>query len=327
MSLRNSDEALKLINQSREIAILSPDSPDSDSVSSNLALIYTLTALGKKVFWLSAEKLPPMFDWMVKDRPYLLPPDFGQIKGLDLVIITDAGSLKQFDKLTTGNSWLLDAKTLIIDHHATRDDFEPTVGIIEPEAAATGELLYDLYQKVGWEIAPEIADLMMEGILADTNSFQNLNVDKKVLEVSSKLVAKGANIYNLQQAHIQATAFNEPAFKTLATLMQETVFDGEIVYGLIPYKSVADFGDDFEFTVTLGERIRYLKGVKVSFVLAEKEDGSLRLSIRSQPGIDVSRVAASFGGGGHKVAAGAKISGKDLSEAAKLVVAEIKKQL
>lgn len=322
-------DAKNLITHSGHILIASPDSPDGDSVSSNLALALALAALGKKVTLAASDPIPHELSWMLeKDEEFLLPEDLNAIsRKPDLVIITDIGGISQISKLTRRVPWILDLPTLLIDHHANRDDYKTTASIIDPEAAATGELLLEIFPKLGLEITPRIAGLMYEGIAADTASFTNLNTDWQVLAAASKLAKLGAEPYHLHQGFVAATAMDTARFSILAKLMSKVVFRGPIAYGLIKFDDVSELGPNPGMSSLLNAMIRNLKGVKVSFVLGEKEDKTLRLSMRSHPGIDVAKVCGVFGGGGHTVAAGALVKDHTLEEAANIVVSELEKQL
>ncbi len=328
--MKDLDKAKQLIADAKHIVIASPDNPDIDSVSSNLALAVTFKAMGKKVDLVAAEDLPESLSWMLQDETYLTLEQLPNVKKANpsLVVVTDFGSLVQLKLLLADNNWLIkDQPTLIFDHHAFRDDFAATANVIEPKAAATGELLYDVYMALGWEITPRLANLMMAGLIADTGSFQHTNTGARQFEVASKLARLGAKTYPLNQSMTKAHAFSPDQFQTLAKLLRNVHFDGAVVYGLIPYEAIKAYGPNAGFKDKLGEQIRYLKGVKASFVLAENPDGSLRLSMRSQPEVDVSKVGRQFNGGGHKVAAGGTITGLSLEEAAKAVLAKIKEQL
>lgn len=287
--------------------------------------------MGKKVDLLVCEPIGDSEAWLLDDEKYLTKADIPRLNRSDygLTIITDAGSTVQLSKLLAGDEWMInDIPTLIFDHHALRNDkFIPTAGVIDPNAAATGELLYHVYGAMSWNISPRIASLMLAGILSDTASFQNLNTSPAVLRTAADLIDLGADIYKLNRSHQQSVAFEPAKLKILGELMSATKTVGSISYGLIPYKITSHLGPHPGLTNALMSQIRGLKGAVATFVLAEKEDSSLRLSLRCQPGIDVAKVAAQFGGGGHVVAAGAAISGKTLDQAAaevlKLIVAQL----
>ncbi len=315
----------RLIDKSKQIAILSPDDPDMDSVSSNLALAETFKSMGKRVKLWAAAPMPYDLEWLLGKWRYQLAKEMPAAYHPDLAVITDSGSMGQLSQLTKDRQWLVnETATLVVDHHAVRDDFKHTLAVIDASAAATGELLYDLYKAMGWAITPRIARLMLTGIISDTGGFRNLNTTSRLLRTAANLIDLEADLYGLRTEAQQAVAFTPAKFRTLIELAKDIRFDGPIVYGLIPYRKIAKYGPNAGFTHALGDQIRYLKGIEVSFILVEREDKSLRLSMRSEPTFNVSKIAAVFGGGGHKVAAGAAIKGMDLETAAKEVLKRVK---
>jgi phosphoesterase RecJ-like protein len=316
----------KLIEGAEQILILSPDFPDLDSVSSNIALAKTFVGMGKQVRLLSSQPLKNTYAWIDWSDRYMTKEDMKLVRRdkPDLVVISDASGRSMFREILEEDNWLLDeTPVLLIDHHQTEADYPVALGIIEPIAAATGELLYYLYNAMNWDITPEQANLMLAGIAFDTNRFENSNVDYGVLHATAELVKLGGNFYEVTQAILSARAYDETKFKTIAKIEQSAVVMTPIAYLAVPFADINHLKANTSLVKPLVESLRTIKDVRVSFVLVEKDDKSLILSFRSQPGIDVAKVAEHFGGGGHAVAASARITGMDMTDAVVAVLQQL----
>lgn len=325
-------EAKKLIEAANTIVILAPDSQDGDSASSNLALKQTLESMSKDVYWIGAEGRDKNYDFLAGNDTIELPNFVDDKKQkIDLVIITDAGGLNMFERALNGRRWLVEEKPVILfDHHAVRDSAKFKVEIIS-DASATGELLYHVYRDMGWEITPQIARLLMVGIYTDTQNFANLNTNAEILGVASELAKLGAEPGLLSEEMKVAFAPEPAGFRIIAELLTKVVFDSGVAYCLVPNSVYRQAPSGTSIRHEVGNAIRYVAGVKISFVIIEK-DGRYQLSMRSHHGYDVAAIASQFGGGGHKVAAGASMSGFASLQAAgeevlKLAKAEASKEI
>lgn len=308
--------AKKLLDQARAIVILAPDSQDGDSISSNLALLRTFEGLGKTVYWLASEGRDKSYDFLPGNDRCLIPAMIDDKKTeVDLTVITDAGSLGMFERALEGRQWLIREKPVIlIDHHRIRDDMGVTVEIIA-DLGATGELLYHVYSDMGWTITPEIAQLLMLGIYNDTQLFTNLNTNEAILRVAADLAALGAEPGLLAEQYQIVENPTPEGFTVLHRMLNGVRFDGPVAYCVVPYELVRAAPSGTSIRHYIGNRLRYVKGTVISFVLVEKDNNLLQLSLRCHHGYDVASIAQQFGGGGHTVAAGAIIKNYDSRDA------------
>lgn len=320
----------ELLSRPRNVVVMSPDRPDLDSVTSNVALARTLVAQGHSVRLLANEELKPSYNWVEWASLYLTREDLPLVRRdrPDLIIITDAASRSLFSELTAEDEWLFDeVPVVLVDHHATAADFPVAASVVDPDASATGSLLVEVYEAMGWEIVPELADLMLGGIIFDTNRFENSNVGPAVFAATAKLVAAGGDFYAVNQAIEASRAMDEKKFVTLSALRQRVIYQPPVAYALVPHEDVAHLGSASSIIKPLVESFRALRDIRAAFVLVQREDGSIILSMRSQPGIDVGAIAEHFGGGGHAVAAAARIKDLDLTDTAIAVLKEVMKAI
>jgi phosphoesterase RecJ-like protein len=321
-------KAIDLINKSTSWIITSHTRPDGDAVGCMKSMCQIASQLGKKA---QPVLLSPPADWykfiFEKNVPVLgnaMKIENLQAGQYDLVIIVDTNSyvqLPEFDK------WLKTSKipVLVIDHHLSGDGLG-TVEIVDSTAAATGEIIFDLLKAAGWEITPQIAEALYIAISTDTGWFRFDNTDARVMRNASNLIelgAKPARIY-----HKMYQNYSPARLKLLGRMLEnlELHHDGKIALQIImrsDFDSTGATGTDTEEFVNECQRVN---SVEAAALFVELKDGGFRCSLRSNGAVDVRQIAQKFGGGGHKVAAGANLKGP-LESAKKKILDEFKKQL
>ncbi|HEV2471925.1 MAG TPA: DHHA1 domain-containing protein, partial [Chthonomonadales bacterium] len=223
------------------------------------------------------------------------------------------------------------ADTIInIDHHIPDRPFG-SIQLVDSRAAATTEILWEVIRLLSVStdralVSSEVADCLMTGIITDTGSFRFLNVRPQSFRLAARLQQLGA-----QPAAISELVFDTrslQSIKLLGRALDSVQVNGE---GTVAWAHVTR--DDFlELGATDGEtegivsHVRAIRGVAIGALLREIPGHKIRISLRARDGADVNRVAAVFGGGGHRLAAGCSIDAP-LAEAECLVVQEAERQL
>ena len=327
----NFKKAIDLINKSNSWLVTSHTRPDGDAVGCMKTLCEIASQLGKKAKPLL---LSPPADWykfifaepipVLGNDVKLEELKAGKFGSFDLVIIVDTNSyvqLAEFDK------WLKISKipVLVIDHHLTGDNLG-TVEIIDSTAAATGEIVLDLLESAGWKITEQIAEALYIAISTDTGWFRFDNTDARVMRNASKLIELGARPSEIY--HKMYQSYSPARLKLLGRMLEnlELYRDDKIALMFIlrsDFDSTGATGTDTEDFVNESQRI---SSVETSALFVELKDGGFRCSLRSNGTIDVRKIAAKFGGGGHKVAAGVNLKGP-LQQAKKLILDELEKAL
>lgn len=234
----------------------------------------------------------------------------------DLIVTVDTGGLEQLGSLYSGNIEMFSQMPVInIDHHFSNDHFGK-INYVDPMASATTELIIPLISmiadKSGQEIWDEdIATLLLTGIITDTGSFQNANTTPRAFDASAQLISHGARQQEIIQ-HIFKT-------KQLTTLKlwgriltkMQTDEAFHIVWSVLTQKDFADTGaSENETGGIIDELLSNAPGAEIICLIKEKKDGLVSGSIRTtNPSVDASVIAESFGGGGHTRAAGFKMQG------------------
>lgn len=288
-----------LFKKSKNILICGHLRPDADSVGSSLALYLALIP-SKKVFCFNPDPTPENFRFLPEIEVFKTKID--EIKA-DLIVVLDSGSLKR-SALSGIN---LSLPIINIDHHHDNQNFG-LINIIRP-VSSTAEILSDLFLKMKIKITPKIATCLLSGIFDDTDGFRNPNVTPQTLKITSSLLSAGASMKKIVQFLLYKKSIT--ALKLWGKVLSRLC---ENKYGMIctvvSKKDFADAGASKKDLEGLANYISCLPNKKAILLLSE-EEGKIHGSLRTQrDDIDVSRLAALFGAGGHQKAAGFTIPGK-----------------
>ena len=324
-------KAIDLLNKSKTWLVISHTRPDGDSVGSIKSMCEIARQLGKEAKPLL---LSPPAEWykFIFNAPVPVLGNDVQIEDIqsgkfgkfDLVVIVDTNSYVQLADL---DKWLKISKipVLVIDHHLTGDGLG-TVEIVDPTAAATGEIILDLIKSADWKITPEIAEALYIAISTDTGWFRFDNTDARVMRNASILIERGAKPSDIYRKMYQN--YSPARLRLLGKMFEnlELYHDDKIALMFImrnDFDSTGATGPDTEEFVNESQRIR---SVKASALFVELKDGGFRCSLRSDGSVDVRKIAQKFGGGGHKVAAGVNLNFPK-EQAKKVILEEIEKEL
>lgn len=287
----------KRLKKAKKILLLGHQRPDGDTIGALLSFYLILKRQGKEVF-------PTL-----KDKPSLkfsFLPSFSEIRNelpesYDLSLALDVSDLK-----------LLGFKIrpeINIDHHLTNSNFAE-VNLVKPEKSATCEILFDLFEKLGFGIDKDLSTCLLTGIFTDTASFQNQNTTGECLKVASRLLSFGARLSQINKNVLNAHSLS--SLKLLGKAL-ERLWENKKLGLVITLISRADLKklkavpEDLE---GLANFLNTIPKVKAILVLSE-EDGEIKGSLRTRNDeVDVSRLAQLFGGGGHQKAAGFSLRGR-----------------
>jgi phosphoesterase RecJ-like protein len=324
-------KAVELINKANDVLITTHTRPDGDACASVVAMHEVLITLGKKVKLLFLSQIPEWYEFLFAEKVPILGNDVtldqlkqGQFAKPDLIIIIDTNSYSQLPKFED----YLKQNTnpvLVIDHHITADGLGD-VELLDTTAAATALIVYDLLKHANWPITEKIARALFVAVATDTGWFQFANTDSRVYRDCAELIDAGAEPTQIH--HDLYQNFSPQRFKLMTAMLNtlELHFDGRYA---AQHLSLADFqrtGAAHKDTENLIDECRRIGTVEVAALFVELKDGRIRCSLRSTRAVDVSEIAQKFGGGGHKMAAGAYLPGP-LQNAKKLIKNEVENRL
>jgi phosphoesterase RecJ-like protein len=284
--------------------ITTHENPDGDSLGSILAMKLALEQLGKDgVMYLSGETpLPSEYTFMPLDGIRRKPPEDLNER---VVLALDCANAR---RIGPDPSVLERAELVIdIDHHHDNTRFGQ-INVIVASASSTGEVLRDLFEVMGIELTPDIAEALYIALVTDTGRFQYANTTPKTLRVAAELVEAGADVHRVFQTVYENVAFAK--LKLLARALEHArVYEGGRM--IVSHLERSDFeaaGAEEPFSEGIIDYLRAVEGAEIAALIREPptQNGPLRrVSLRTRAeDIDVSAIARKSGGGGHPQAAG-----------------------
>jgi bifunctional oligoribonuclease and PAP phosphatase NrnA len=298
------DEAWGIIEKAGHVFMTTHEGTDGDDLGSLLAVRKVLLSLGKNVSIAVVKGVPQSLKYLpgsldVKEE--YSPADY------DLVMTFGCSKIDRpaIDELKT-----IKAPILNFDHHPDNARFG-TVNMVDPKTAAVAELVYYFLKHRNIATDKDIATCLLTGIFTDTGGFKHANTSAEVLEVSSELVRKGARIDRI--AEFTYGQKRPQALKAWSRALENTRLDPEkeMIYSILTKEDMEELQATDEDLKGFVEILNHIPQAKFAMVL--KQDGDIvRGSLRSEShkNTDVSKIAHSFGGGGHKLAAGFTIKGR-----------------
>ena len=212
---------------------------------------------------------------------------------------------------------------LVVDHHKTNLNFGK-FNIVEPEQAATAAILFDCLPLWGLSIDAPVATCLLSAIIGDTIGFRTSNVDAELLRKAAALMDYGAKLSDIYRSELVLKSFE--AIRYWGAGLNRVQRQNGLVWTSLTLedrkKSAYPGNDDADLVNVLSA----VEGTKIALIFIEQAPDMVKVSWRARPGIDVSKIAFEFGGGGHAAAAGADIDGT-LEEVKKRVIIETEKLL
>lgn len=272
--------------------------PDGDTIGSAAALCGGLRAIGKQAAVLEnpqfTEKYRPFLEGLTTD----CVPENAIFVSVD---VASAGMIS-----FSGENYV-NRISCVIDHHGMNRDFGEQ-GCVDPSAAACGEIVLELLHAMKAPIDKKIAEALYCAISTDTGCFRYSNVTARTLRAAAECKECGADTFAINQVMFMTKRLAR--LKLDAYLTQNTEFfaDGLVAVSTIPPKLKEELGiteDDIDDISGFG---REIAGVEIAVMLRQVKEGG-KISVRTSPNYDASMLCTAIGGGGHKAAAGATVSG------------------
>jgi len=288
--------------------------PDGDSIGSQLAMAYALKALGKEAVVINADPAPP---------PLLAFPGVPEIRiaaeatgPYDAAIIMECGNLAR-----TGVGGLERYFVINIDHHPGNTNFGQ-INWFDASASACGELVYDVVGALGVPLSIDIATHVYLAILTDTGSFHYSNITPRTFAIAGACIAAGVDPVAVARNVYDSN--NMGRLKLFGAVLSAMQIDqtGRIAIVYLDHEMAREAGGTYEDTEGLINLPLTVKEIEAVVFFKQIEGEQYRVSMRSKGDIDVGGVAKTFGGGGHKNAAGCTVSGA-IDALQKLFIAKI----
>ncbi len=300
---RQLEAAAAAIGEARSIGLACHLGPDGDALGSMLGLGIAAAKAGKKVVASFGEPflIPPSLRFLPRGL-LVRPAEFPEEP--EVMVVLDAGSPDRIGELAANAN---KAQTVVVlDHHVTNGGFG-SVAVVDPTAAATGELVFDLLELLGWPLDQEIAQCLLTALITDTGRFQYSNTTTRTLEIAARLVAAGGRTEIVGRHVYEEVKFGY--LKVAADALARAELDAELslVWTTLLDEDVESHGVEWADTENFIDLLRTAVEADTAVLMKRMDDDRLKLSLRSRGGTDVGSLAGDLGGGGHRLAAGATV--------------------
>jgi len=276
--------------------------PDGDAFGSLLGLGHAMMDRGAKpkLFvegaMIDMYRFLPGFD-LVMDIPDAMPDT-------DCLVALDTSTRERIGQKTVSWSRPVD---IVIDHHISNPGYG-VLNLIVPEIPSTTGVLFKLFESAGWKISPATATCLFTGLTTDTGSFRYRGTNAGTLHIAAKLVELGADPSEIAKQCYLSITHERHALKRLVSNTLSLKDGKKSAFMTILPEFYAKSGAKSEDTEGIIEEVSSIQGVEVGSLFEFNSDGGLRVSLRSKGRVDVNAIASTFGGGGHKAAAGIRFT-------------------
>ncbi len=287
----------QLFRESNRIVITSHIRPDGDAIGAVLGLGTALLEAGKQVQIVMADGIPVVFRHLPNSNLVTKKVQ----EDYDLSIVVDCSDLQR-----TGDVLGERLPQLAIDHHVTNLNFAQ-INWVQPEAAATCEILTLMLPEWGLTINQQTATAFLAGIVTDTIGFRTSNTRPETLRCAANLMELGAPLSEVYYHTLLRQSYQAAGLwgKGLARLQRQD----RLVYTCLTLEDKREIGYNGNDDADLINMLSTIDDVDIALIFVEQSKDVTKVSWRAQPGNDVAQIAVQFGGGGHLAAAGAQISG------------------
>jgi len=316
------EEIAAVLREEQSFVVMSHVRPDGDALGCELAMAFCLKQLGKDVTVWNEDGMLDKYAFLpgaeLVQKPPAEPRDFDVAIALDTAVQDRLGTcLQAVGKVK---------KWINMDHHVSNNHYGD-LAYIDPQTPATGQVIHEFFRAMDFPVTYEMADNIFVAISTDTGSFQYPSTTARTFEIAADLIRCGVNVSDLSQKMYES----HPRRRV------------ELLRSLLNVLRISDNGQVASFSLSTAEAnrlgvipedneglidiIRGIHGIIVAAFFEELNDGKIRVSLRSKSAaVDVCKVCALFGGGGHKLAAGARIKGS-LMEVQERVLAAIEDEI
>lgn len=293
----------ELLNRGKSILLLPHIHPDGDTIGSSLALLLALRKIGKEALVLVEDELPSNLKFLPLDDIHSkLSEGFYP----DVVIAIDVSDLERLGKR---RAYIENAPvTVNLDHHITNLCFAQH-NYVDVQAAATGEIIYELIKTMQVDMDKEIAACIYCALSTDTGSFKYDNTTAKTHQIASALLEHGLDLNKITVDLYQNKAYGKIKLLGEALNTLKVYYAGKLSILSVTKSMLEKSNANHTDADGLVEFARDIEGVEVAVLLKELSSNEIKVGLRAKYDVDVAKIAAEFGGGGHKKASGCTIYG------------------
>lgn len=307
------EKIIQKINSAKDIAVLGHVNADPDAIGSCFAFAHMMGLMGKNVHVYLSEQIEERLSFMVDDYTVYEgenPPHH------ELCVCLDCGDMGRLGLRKD----IFEAAdyTVSIDHHIS-NTYYADLNYVDGKSPATGEILCRLFREMQARLDEYAARQLYTAICSDTGCFKFSSVTPKTMREIANLLEYGFDHSEITRLLFDSDPLPATKFKAMLMLGLKSYFGGRLTLAVVTDEIIANSGISEKEIPDIADIPRVVRGTEVGIALKERK-GDIRVNLRSNSDINVSDIAAKFGGGGHVKAAGCTIKGVSLEEAEKIIL-------
>jgi phosphoesterase RecJ-like protein len=324
------EQVLEELRSATKLIAITHEHPDGDALGSLVAMHGVLSALGKDSLMFMAESefpLPQEYSFLPLDGLVTAPPD-----DLDerTIVFLDCGNLERNPAEAFQRAGGHPIHSLNIDHHHDNTRFG-TVNLVVPDASCTAEIVWDLMHGLGVTASLNIAEALYVGLITDTGRFMYENTGPRAHEMAADLIETGVDVHEIYRRVYEGVPFGKLALLARGLSKVARYDDGRLTVTELDAVDFAESGAEESYSEGVIDHLRAVEGTAVAALIRERisDNGGppRKVSLRaSDERVDVSAIARTQGGGGHRQAAGFSTA-MDRDELVEFLRAEVAQQL
>ncbi len=293
----------RVLREKERFLVACHENPEGDAIGSELALALALRKMGKTATVLNADPVPANLLFLPGADTVVFAEDGSKY---DVAVVVDCGSAERTGRVARE---LLKCPLLVnIDHHRTNGDLGE-LSLVDPDAAATGLLIHRVLSAMKYEIGLDVATNLYVAVLTDTGSFHYGSSSPEAFEVAGEMVRRGVDPWAVAEQVYETQSARRLRLLGRVLDSLDVSSDGRVACITTMCDDLREFDCGKDALEGFINYPRSIVGVEVAVSFREEEGGVFRVSFRSKGRVDVSAVAARFGGGGHRNAAGCTVPG------------------
>ena len=293
----------RVLREKDRFLVACHENPEGDAIGSELALALALRKMGKTATVLNADPVPANLLFLPGAGTVVFTEDGSKY---DVAVVVDCGSPERTGRV--GQELRKCPLLVNIDHHRTNGDLGE-LALVDPDAAATGLLIHRVLSAMGYEIGLDVATNIYVAVLTDTGSFHYGSSSPEAFEVAGEMVRRGVDPWAVAEQVYETQSARRLRLLGRVLDSLEVSADGRVACITTTREDLREFASGKDALEGFINYPRSIVGVEVAVSFREEEGGVFRVSFRSKGRVDVSAVAARFGGGGHRNAAGCTVPG------------------
>ena len=286
-------DCANLLSEWDNIRIICHRDPDGDTIGSAMALFEALSLMGKRAIVTCSTPWPDTLKFIVRDMPEEFEPEH--------LVAVDVAAPKMILDPPEARPHV----DLCIDHHATNPLYADNTFLVDYGSA--GEAMYEVINALGVDFTPTMATSLFTAMSSDTGGFRYSSVTSQTMRVAADLIDKGADFNGVRVALLESKTRGQIQVESLALANANYYADGRIAVISVTIPMLEAAGIDESELEGLASKTIEIAGVDIGITLKERDNGSIRVSVRSTESADSAAICREFDGGGHVRASGCRI--------------------